>query len=59
MNYITSGVYLLPEYSWPGVRGHATVEARIVGIIYMVDRAEVESVGGGERGRKGGRALYM
>lgn len=41
-NDITSGVYLLPEYSWSGVMERVTVRAHIVGIIYMVERAEVE-----------------
>lgn len=39
---ITGGVYLLPEYSWPGIMGCFTVGAHIVGIIYMVERAEIE-----------------
>lgn len=39
---ITGGIYLLPKYSWPGVMERFTVWAHIVGIIYMVGRAEVE-----------------
>lgn len=41
-NDITSGIYFLPDYSWPGVMERFTVGSHIVGIFYMAERPEAE-----------------